>query len=145
MPLDHERLIVYQRAIDFVAWADQFMESANLNGEIRSQLDRASISVPLNIAEGNGKFSIWDRIRLLDIAYGSSLECAACLDVSHAKGSATSERIEAGKLLVEEVVNRLVRLREALEARIVVNDSSPRVREKGAEEWFSLADLEALY
>jgi four helix bundle protein len=145
MPLDHERLIVYQRAIDFVAWADQFMESANLKGEIRSQLDRASISVPLNIAEGNGKFSIRDRIRFLDIAYGSSLECAACLDVSHAKGSATSERIEAGKLLVEEVVNRLVRLREALEARIVENDSSPRVRERGSEEWISLADLEALY
>ena len=145
MPLDHERLVVYQRAIEFVAWADQFMESANLKGEIRSQLDRASISAPLNIAEGNGKFSIRDRIRFLDIAYGSTLECAACLDVSCAKGAATTGRIEAGKVLIEEIVNRLVRLRESLEGRLAEAESSPRVREKGSEDWFSLADLEALY
>ncbi len=33
-----------------------------------------------NIAEGNGKRSLPDRCRYLDIARGSALECAACLD-----------------------------------------------------------------
>ena len=37
--------------------------------------------IPLNIAEGNGKFSTIDRARFLEIARGSALECAACLDV----------------------------------------------------------------
>ncbi len=145
MPLDHERLIVYQRAIEFVAWADRFMEETKLKGEIRSQLDRASISAPLNIAEGNGKFSIRDRIRFLDIAYGSSLECAACLDVACAKGAAPVERIAQGKSLIEETINLLVRLRESLNRRLDEKDSSPRVREQDQDEWFSLRDLEVGY
>ncbi|MCB1203213.1 MAG: four helix bundle protein [Verrucomicrobiae bacterium] len=145
MPLDHERLVVYQRAIDFVAWADEFMESAKLKGELRSQLERASISTPLNIAEGNGKFSIRDRIRFLDIAYGSALESAACLDVARARRMAVSERIDPGKRIVEEVVRRLVRLREALEARLAGKDSSSRVGEPGIDDGFSLFELEASY
>lgn len=145
MPLDHERLIVYQRAIDFVAWADEFLESVNLKGELRSQLERASISTPFNIAEGNGKFSVKDRIRFLDIAYGSALESAACLDVARARRVAASERIEPGKQIVEEIVGRLVRLREALEARLAGKDSSPRVGEPGSDDGFSLFELEASY
>jgi len=38
---------------------------------------RASQSIPLNIAEGNGKRSLKDQARVLDIAHGSALEWAA--------------------------------------------------------------------
>jgi len=46
------------------------MESISKKAGGEDQLDRASINIPPNIAEGNGKFFIGDRCRYLDIAYG---------------------------------------------------------------------------
>jgi hypothetical protein len=42
---------------------------------------RASQSIPLNIAEGNGKTAEADRRRYFEIARGSALACAAIQDV----------------------------------------------------------------
>ena len=78
---DHEKLAVYQEAIRFVTWTDEILESVPKNLAVHGQLDRASTSIPLNIAEGNGKYTAPDRCRFFDIARGSALECAACLDV----------------------------------------------------------------
>ena len=43
-------------------------------GEVKDQLDLASSSIPLNIAEGNGNYTPKDRCRFLDIAHGSALQ-----------------------------------------------------------------------
>src|SRR5215203_4978817 len=77
----HEKLFAYQRAISFVAWSQPVIESLPSKVSARDQLDRSSTSVPLNIAEGNGKFSNADRARFWQIAHGSAVESAACLDV----------------------------------------------------------------
>lgn len=77
---DHEKLEVYREAIAFVAWLSTVLENALRVGDVKDQLDRASTSVPLNIAEGNGKYAPKDRCRFFDIAHGSALECAAGLD-----------------------------------------------------------------
>jgi hypothetical protein len=78
---DHEKLEVYQEAITFIAWLEPVLESLPKSRDARDHLDRASTSVVLNIAEGNGKYSLKDRARSFDIANGSALECAAVLDV----------------------------------------------------------------
>ncbi len=86
MPVfDHEKLTVYQATIEFVAAADGLLAEVQKAVAIYKQLDRAASSVPLNIAEGNGKFTAKDRCHFFDIACGSVLECAACLDVLAAK------------------------------------------------------------
>ena len=54
---DHEKLEVYQESIAFVAWLSPILENAVRVGDVKDHLDRASTSVPLNIAEGNGKYA----------------------------------------------------------------------------------------
>jgi four helix bundle protein len=88
---DHEKLDVYRESIAFYAWAGEFLGSISAKAAAKDQLDRASTSIALNIAEGNGKFSAKDRSRFFEVARGSALECAACLDVLFARKLATEE------------------------------------------------------
>ncbi len=107
---DHERLNVYQAAIRLVAWITEFLSHVPKSFAVHNQLDRASTSIPLNIAEGNGKFTPTDRCRFFDIARGSALECAACLDVLVAKRVTESGSIDPGKDMLVEIVSMLVGL-----------------------------------
>ncbi len=107
---NHERLEVYQEAISFVAWLSTILDTNLKLGDVRDQLDRASTSIPLNIAEGNGKFSEKDRCRFFDIAHASALECAAGLDVLVAKRKFSTGEIQHGKSSLQRVVNMLVGL-----------------------------------
>jgi 23S rRNA-intervening sequence protein len=52
---DHEKLDVYREAINFCAWVGKFLAAISAKAAAKDQLDRASTSIPLNIAEGNGK------------------------------------------------------------------------------------------
>lgn len=107
---DHEKLEVYKEAIAFVAWLTILLETTIRVGDVKDQLDRASTSIPLNIAEGNGKYSPKDRCRFFDIAHGSALECAAGLDTLVAKGKTTSEQIRQGKEMLQRIVRMLMGL-----------------------------------
>ena len=121
---DHEKLNVYQEAILFVSWADEFVQPIPKNVAAKDQLDRAATSVALNIAEANGKFSIRDRCRFLANAYGSAVECSACLDVFVAKKLAGLEDTRPGKERLRNIVSMLVGL---------INSLSSRVSEEGPE------------
>src|SRR2546422_7927247 len=104
---DHEKLDVYREAIDFCGWVGDFLNAITAKAAAKDQLDRASTSIPLNIAEGNGKFSAKDRARFLEIARGSALECAACLDVLVARKLAAPEQIENAKENLARIVQML--------------------------------------
>ena len=79
-------------------------------GDVKDQLDRASTSIPLNIAEGNGKYTLKDRCRFFDIAHGSALECAAGFDILVAKGKLTADQIRPGKERLQRIVRMLMGL-----------------------------------
>lgn len=108
MTLAHERLDVYQRAIAFTAWAHQLLDSLPPGLAARSQLERVSTSIPLNLAESNGKLSEGDRGRFLQIALGSTLECSATLAVLTAKRVLDVQRVEEGKELLERIAAMLM-------------------------------------
>jgi four helix bundle protein len=107
---NHEKLEVYCEAIKFVAWLSSLLETTVRVGDVKEQLDRASTSIPLNIAEGNGKYALKDRCRFFDIAHGSALECAAALDVLVAKGKVTVEQVRPGKESLQRIVRMLMGL-----------------------------------
>ena len=109
-PLDHEKLQVYQRSLALISWAEPLLDRLPKNLSVRDQLDRAGTSIPLNIAEGNGKFTSPDRCRFFDIARGSALEASACLDVIVAKTKASVSDVEQGKEMLVEIVSMLVGL-----------------------------------
>ena len=114
----HERLIAYQRAIAFVAWSQAVEESLPSKVSSRDQLERASTSIPLNLAEGNGKFSDKDRARYWQIAHGCAVECAAILDVLVARGLQRLQDILDGKRILSEIVGLVLGLLNKLQTRI---------------------------
>src|SRR5436190_12797752 len=105
---DHEKLDVYRESIAFYAWTGDLLNSISAKAAAKDQLDRASTSVPLNIAEGNGKFSAKDRARFLEIARGSALECAAALDVLVARKLVGLEQVESAKENLVRIVQMLM-------------------------------------
>ena len=115
---DHEKLRVYQDAISFVGWREGILSSCPDKAAVKDQLDRASTSIPLNIAEGNGKWSSRDRCRFLEIARGSAAECAACLDVLVAKHRLAAADIEPGKKQLHAIVSMLCGLIESVASRV---------------------------
>lgn len=110
---DHERLTVYQKSLHFITWLEPLLQKLPKSLAARDQLDRASTSIPLNLAEGNGNFTKPDRCRFFDIARGSALECAAALDVVAAKGAADQSDVLPGKEHLREIVSMLVGLIKA--------------------------------
>lgn len=107
---DHEKLDVYREGIDFCGWVGEFLSAIAAKAAAKDQLDRASTSIPLNIAEGNGKFSARDRARFLEMARGSALECAACLDVLLVRKLASQTQVEQQKEKLARIVQMLIGL-----------------------------------
>jgi four helix bundle protein len=115
---DHEKLNVYQASLTFITRTTELISKMEAKAAVKDQLDRASTSIPLNIAEGNGKFAIKDRCRYLDFARGSAMECAACLDVLVAKNLADAASVISGKQQLFEIVSMLIGLISSLTSRI---------------------------
>jgi four helix bundle protein len=108
---DHEKLDVYRTSLEFVTWA--FQLSKDLKGmdrAARDQLLRASQSITLNIAEGNGRRPSPDRKRFLQIAYGSAVECAAIIDVLQSCKTINEEQGLPGKALLKRIVSMLIKM-----------------------------------
>lgn len=108
---DHDRLDVYRLSIDYVA--SSFAIAKDLNGLHRHARDQwlgATQSIPLNIAEGNGKRSLKDRNRFLDIARGPALECASIQDVLAATDGLADHSHSELKRTLKRIVSMLTKL-----------------------------------
>ena len=108
---DHDRLDVYRLSIEYVSAAFDVSKSlSGLHRHARDQWLRAAQSIPLIIAEGNGKRSLKDRARFFDIARGSAFECAAIQDVLVASGGLDATRSRELKVKLKRIVSMLTRI-----------------------------------
>ena len=107
---DHEKLDAYKKALAFAAWVESILDRVPKSAAVHGQLDRARTSIVLNIPEGNGRFTAPDRCKFFDIARGSGLECAGCLDLLFIKKLLSEAELDEGKSLLQDIVSLLVGL-----------------------------------
>lgn len=90
-----------------------FPKSENLN--LRSQLERASTSVVLNIAEGSTGQTDAEQARFLGLSLRSLMECVACLDVVERRRYAQTKELSAIKRLGHQLFIKLQAMRHSLD------------------------------
>lgn len=99
-----ENLEVYKKAIDFAHEVSGFAENfPKGNYYLSDQLNRASLSIATNIAEGNGKYHKADRVNFFRIARGSAFECVPILELCRRKKLIKEEEHKAFKERLEEI------------------------------------------
>ena len=108
---DHEKLDVYKIAFKFVmateAIINQFPKG---RAYLIDQLQRASSSVLLNIAEGAGEFSENEKIRFYRMARRSATECSSILDICKGLNFLEEESYLAIRGLLLRIVAMLTKL-----------------------------------
>jgi four helix bundle protein len=110
--LDAVKLHVYQVALELHTLCSTLV--ASLNRIVRDQLERASLSVVLNVAEAGGRHSRRDKARYYTIARGSATEVAALMDVLERRHLAPLSAIRNGRRLSIRVVQMLTRMNQKL-------------------------------
>ena len=109
--LDHEKLDVYQRSIQFFALSSTLVaELPRGHSQLADQMKRASLSIPLNIAEGAGKLTKADQRRFYAIARGSAMECGAILDAMRVLELCSFEEHSEAKRHVVRIVAMLSKM-----------------------------------
>lgn len=110
--LDAEKLAVYQVALELQVLAGGLVPPHHR--VLHDQLERASLSVVLNIAEGAGRRSRKDKRRFYTMARGSACECAAAVDVLRRRRLTPEGAGQTARTLALRVVQMLTKLDRAL-------------------------------
>ena len=108
---DHEKLTVYQVAIEFVMLADEVIEHLPRGrAYLSDQLQRAALSISLNIAEGAGEYAVDEKARFYRMAKRSATECAGVLDVCQRLRLIEENRYIKGRELLIGIVSMLIKM-----------------------------------
>lgn len=108
MSFAFEKLVVYQKAIDFSDEVCSATETfARGYGFLVDQLNRAALSISANIAEGNGRFTKADRKNFFIIARGSVQECVPLLELSRRRNLIDDSQHADLKGKLEEIAKML--------------------------------------
>jgi len=112
MAFNHEQLKVYQRTLLFNVKVSVWTGQWDGKHAICDQLSRAAASMLENIAMASATHTAM-KLRGLDYAIGSTLECAACLDLAGIKRLLDVEDVYAEKEELSQILRMLVGLRKA--------------------------------
>lgn len=113
----YRELVVWQRAIELVKeiyMTTKLLPKDELYG-LSSQMRRAAISIPSNIAEGQQRKSLKEFIQFLRISYGSAAELETQLIIS--RGIYPSINFSKSESLLKEVHKMLNAMIQKLESK----------------------------
>lgn len=115
---DYKKLLVWKKAHELVLMV--YKETSHFPSEekygITSQIRRAAVSVPTNIAEGAGKFSQRDFAQFLQIAFGSIHEIEYLNLLSSDLNYLQKERSQQISNLINEIKAMLISLLKKVRA-----------------------------
>ena len=133
----YRKLLVYQHAmmlLEDVYNLTKKFPSQELYG-LTNQIQRAAVSIPSNIAEGMGRFSIKDRIRFIDISNGSLMEVMCQLEIAHRLGYISDEELQIQDTKIATIAKMVLGLRKNLEEKL--NNNSVMCEEVSGEKQIS--------
>lgn len=110
--------MIWQKGMEI--WKETYLLTKNLPSEekygISSQINRASSSIPANIAEGSSRDSKKDYARFLQIALGSSFELETFLiGVRMLELVSSEEKVEEILNLIDEEQKMIMSFKKKIE------------------------------
>jgi four helix bundle protein len=114
---DHRDLLVWQKAMELVVESYRLTAGFPKHEQfgLTSQLRRAAISIPSNIAEGHGRSATKAYLNHLSIACGSLKELETQLLIAHRLNYVAGDDIAPAVSLATEVGRMLAGLRRSLD------------------------------
>jgi len=111
-----KELKVWQKAIDIVVdvykLTSEFPQHERFG--LSSQVQRAAVSIPSNIAKGAGRNNKGEFYQFLGIANGSSFELETQLTISAKLGYSNNEEVEKICIKLSEIQNMIFGLQKTL-------------------------------
>ena len=116
----YRKLIAYQKAKEVVKHTYQLLKKfpAEERYAMSDQLRRASVSITSNIAEGVNRYSVKDKARFIEIAYGSLMEVSSQFEIAEDLKYITSDERLSMDLLVAEVARLLTGLQKTYNSKL---------------------------
>lgn len=105
----YKELIVWQKGIDLVAAVYDFVKDfpkEELFG-LSSQIKRAAVSIPANIAEGRHRGTRKDFLQFIRIAYASGAELETELYIAEKLNFGKPEKLEQVRKILDEEMKML--------------------------------------
>mgnify|MGYP000902166833 CR=1 FL=1 len=109
----HEDLDVYQESLMLSTWVGKMQPTFTCSADLLSKLDKASTAIPLNIAEGTGRFSGTDQAKFFGIAYKAAILSSALVDLAAVSDSAVLPSFDEGREMLRRIAAMLTSLSKA--------------------------------
>lgn len=131
MSFTFENLDVYKRSLQFATSIETLIsEQKNIiNRAFIDQLSRASLSIPLNIAEGNGRWHLADKRQFFWIARGSVFECVPLIEILMIKSRISRDQYKSLREDLDalgKMLTKLVQAHSKLGERIIETPTKVR-------------------
>ena len=110
----YRKLDAYQKAKTFVLHIYRLLKQFPKEEQyaLCDQLRRAAVSIPSNIVEGMGRFSVKEQIHFLEIAFGSLNETMCQLELAYELNYISQEDLNTSEEFVKELTRMLSNLRK---------------------------------